>query len=379
MPPRADVVILGAGPAGAGLALGLARRGVRHIALLDKPGKRPFAVGESATPDVEKSLKNLGFHGKLSEFGHRPYHGGLSLWADGPVAHQDFLFKGQGHGWHLDRHNFDQSLQNQAQEAGVVLHPSSRPEAIQLVPEGWQIRFSHGKTLQARLLVDASGRAAVAAQSLGFKRQRLDRLVALACKARAAEALRGRILVEAVSNGWWYAADLPTGESVVMFMSDADLVKAQQLARPEVFEALWQSTKLLQKLVPVPASSASTIGHSPHIFPATSGYSTQAIAPGFIVIGDALLSFDPLTSSGIAAALSDAEAALEPILLWLDGRQPQVYRQAANDFGERAATSLQEYLSQRRQRYAEVKRFAAEEFWQRRLIRLKANPQMAAV
>ncbi len=360
---RLDVLIVGAGPAGSALALGLRRKGVERVLLVDKPSDRPFPVGESATPDVLPSLRRLGFDGELQDFGHRPFHGMNSRWADGATIRNHFLFRGQGHGWHLDRKVFDKTLQQQAQTEGARLISPDTLAKVRVMNRGWQVQLREtGQELQTRVLVDASGRKAAAASRLNINRIRLDSLVALAVKTPPSDPLRGGIVVEAARDGWWYAVDLPGGECIVMLMSDTDQIHAGCIGDPQVFQSRWRETELLREYVPVPDKPMA----KPIAFAATSGYLKTSIAPGFIALGDALLSFDPLTSSGIAAALSDAEAAIDPILHWL-ASDNQAYAQSARTYATRAENSLRRYLVERSKRYNEVARFRDHPFWQRRV------------
>ncbi|WP_247892025.1 FAD-dependent oxidoreductase [Azospirillum argentinense] len=88
----ADVLIVGAGPAGSATALALRAAGVPRVVLVDRaahgsPERAALRVGESATPNVGPLLARLGLPDDLGRLGHRPYHGNLSLWSgDGETA-----------------------------------------------------------------------------------------------------------------------------------------------------------------------------------------------------------------------------------------------------------------------------------------------------
>src|SRR5690349_6553232 len=100
---RYDVLISGAGPAGCATALALVQAGAA-VLLLDRPLNQPFRIGESATPDVAGHLAKLGLKQALDD--HLPYHGNVSLWGSDTPQLDHFLFRAQGHGWHLDRAAF---------------------------------------------------------------------------------------------------------------------------------------------------------------------------------------------------------------------------------------------------------------------------------
>lgn len=360
---QAQVVIIGAGPAGSALALGLLNIGIGNVVLVDKPTPHRFRVGESATPDVPARLQRLGLNTPMAELGHRPYHGSLSLWADGGIVSDDFLYRGQGPGWHLDRTAFDAQLHAHAIDAGARRLTAKAITDIQPQSTGWRLGLAHSEQseLQARIVVDASGRRASLAGRLRLTYQRLDTLLGLAVKTTSAPRLRGMIIIEAMEHGWWYAADLPTGECIVILMSDSDLANRHHLAKPEVYRAHWAASTLLRDYVTIPDAFPKPLG-----FSATSGYLPQAAAPGFISIGDAMLSLDPLTASGISGALADAEAARTLIRTWLTETNPETLHNAGAAYVQRADTTLRRYLIERQARYREVLRYQTLPFWRRR-------------
>ncbi len=349
-----DVLILGAGPAGAAVSLGLLAAGVQRVLLADKPIARPFAVGESATPDVPVLLAKLGLERDLGRLGHRPYHGNLSLWGGAPVM-DHFLFRGRGHGWHLDRAAFDAWLQSEAVARGVRLVCPASLSAIAPEPDGWLVRLTNLGTVFARVVVDATGRRAALATRLGAHRRRLDSLVALAARAAPAEGFTGLSLVEPFADGWWYAAPLPDGQAVVTLMTDRDIARERGFQNPATYLRAWQSSEALA--VHVPPVEPSMIA----VFAAHTAFLDQAAGSRWIAVGDALIAFDPLTSSGIAGALDDALAAVPVIQAQLAGQVGP-----ARAYARRAESTLRRYLAERQQRYAAEPRWHERAFWARR-------------
>ena len=57
---RLDVLILGAGPAGAGAALALKRIGIERVLMVDWLRRGRFRIGESAAPGIGALLGRLG-------------------------------------------------------------------------------------------------------------------------------------------------------------------------------------------------------------------------------------------------------------------------------------------------------------------------------
>jgi flavin-dependent dehydrogenase len=369
-----DVLIVGAGPAGAATALALRQAGVRRVGLVHEPPAGPWRIGESATPDVPGLLTRLGV---AMPSGHRPYVGNASIWG-GPLQFDDFATRGQPMGCLLDRTLFDQQLRDAAEAAGAELIQPARLEAVQREVAGWCVSLrpvaramaqagdaqADAPMLRhARVLVDASGRRAALARMLGARRHRLDKQVALAvrCQLPAAPWLVGRALVEACACGWWYAAELPGGELLLSLMTDQDL--ARKLREPQAWLAALTDSQLYRALPDVTglheAAGAGVLNFAAH-----SGCLNRAAGPGWVALGDALLSLDPLTSSGISGALRDAlDACTDVLLPWLEGSPPEP---AGRAWGERANRSWLRFLAQRQRMYAQVQHWAQAPYWQRR-------------
>lgn len=360
---RVDTAILGAGPGGVGTAMALRLAGMDKVLLIDKPLQTAFRVGESATPDIALHLARLGLDQGFAAQGHSPYYGTVSLWGSAMPIEKDFLRYGQGHGWHLQREVFNDSLCKTAQAVGISLwSPATLTKVMPVQGGGWLLNVRRGDTetqVFARVLVDASGRRAVLASRLGVARRRVDNLAALAVRVEASahKPLAGRTLVEAIRHGWWYASPLPDGTAIVMLMSDHDVIRQEKLAKPEAFRRAWQDTQLLRESFAPPSANRL----QPSVFPAMTGYLERAAGTGWLAVGDALLSMDPLTSSGIVGALSDAEAAAATLLDCLHGRR--TWQTAGTAYAERAQQTLRRYLSERRRYYGTELRWADAPFW----------------
>jgi flavin-dependent dehydrogenase len=362
-----DVFIVGAGPAGAALALALRGAGVERVVLLDRPSGGGFRIGESAPPGIAPLLRRLGLPDDLARVGHHPYHGNRSLWADAAVI-DDFLHRGLGHGWHLDRAAFDGWLREQAVARGVTLVSPARLEMVaSRRTGGWRLRLTHaGRTIDhvTRVVVDASGRRAAVAMRLGVSKRRLDAMVALAILVPVRQPGLGALsLVESAADGWWYAAPVPSGAAIVYLMTDHDIARAGKLRQPGAFQRAWAGTRQLADLLSLPAHQPDRIA----LFPAHTQFIDRAAGRGWLAIGDALLALDPLTSSGITGALGDACSAAETICAWLGGRRESDWAAAAENHAARARQTLRRYLVERQRRYAAAHQWSDRPFWRRRV------------
>ncbi len=353
-----DVLIFGAGPGGCATALALRDAGIQHVSVIDKPVRTPFRIGESATPDIPLMLESLGVPMDMAASGHLASQGTLSVWGGDTPQFNDFLRRGRGSGWHLNRAAFDGGLRQAVIQAGATVLDDHRLENLVHDGRHWLAAFGSCGVIRARILVDAAGRRSPIATRMGAERRTLDSLVALAVIRPGWNGMGGMSVVESCRDGWWYAAPLPNGQTMVALMTDADLAAQDHLRGPDRFAAAFHATETLKTLAPAPDGQDAPLSFAAH-----GGCIGRAAGPGWIAVGDALIGFDPLTSSGIAGAISDAIAAAPVIRRWLDGHDPAV---AVADYLRRANSTMTKYVREWRHHYGWERRWPQSPFWLRR-------------
>jgi len=380
---RCRVAIVGAGPAGSATALALAKAGVDGVVLLDRPAKGHLRIGETVPPAVGPLLRRLGLCDDLATLGHLPCYGTLSAWGGEQPHVDEFLRRGLGIGWHLNRGAFDAWLAESAVSAGVCRWAPTIVTSVEArANDGYHLRcraLHEGAAtafpeLIADIVVDATGRSAFLATRLGARRTRLDQLIALAAFTVPAEEapFQGFSTVEAAPQGWWYTARVPGGAAIVSLMTDHDLARQQRLQQPQVLRERWLETQLLSRMAQPPA-----LPFKPVAFSATTHYLDRACgrtpSGGWVAVGDALLALDPLSSTGIAGAIEDGLAAADLILAWQRSDADQ--DQAEHCYTRRFDEMRLRYLRERREIYSRERRWGGEPFWQRRAVAEKVDDQ----
>jgi flavin-dependent dehydrogenase len=362
---RLDVVIIGAGPAGAAAAVALKRSGIESLLLVDWPERRRFPIGESAAPGIGVLLGRLGLDHRLERFGHRPCHGNLTFWGAAAPTATDFFSRVSGPGWHLDRAAFDGWLRASALGAGARFLSPTRLLDARRENGAWRLLLGNGAAsieIRARWVLDATGRAAAAARRVGARLHRLDRLIALAVIAEPAAEARfaGFTVVEAAEIGWWYAARLPNGRTMMALMTDADIARTRGLREAAAFRQAWAATAEMRDFArPV------SLAEAPAVFSAATQLIDPAIGPGWLAVGDALMAFDPLSASGLTGALEDALTAAEVIAGSLSGGGNE--QRLIAGYALRVRATLESYLTARRAIYASEQRWRDNLFWRRRI------------
>lgn len=367
---QVDVLILGAGPAGATAALNLAP-GCRTL-LLDRQPVPAQRIGESLPPAARRLLTDMGLWETFLAQGHAPCHGNRSLW-NGEPAEQDFLRDPDGHGWHLDRARFEAWLRAKAQERGAALLAPATIKAIEPVSGGWQVLLATPDRviqLQTRVVIDACGRASALGKRLGAQRTRQDRLVCgwLYGRDEHVEATDGRSYIEAMPQGWWYSAALPDHRRVLALHTDADLPNARKLRQPGWLLAAATSSPNLGALL---ARAGFIADGEVRIAAAHSTVLRPGAGQGWFAVGDAALGFDPLSSQGLFNALYTGLAAAEAYYRHMhdDPRAIEDYRQELARI-ERAYRHHLDFW------YIQETRWPDEAFWQRRHVRAGSTVAM---
>jgi 2-polyprenyl-6-methoxyphenol hydroxylase-like FAD-dependent oxidoreductase len=213
-------IVAGAGPAGALAAIALARSGHRAL-LADRIGDRVDKIGEALPEAAGRLLRSLDLPVLDTGGAHAAIGGILSSWNSDELMAIDAFRHPDGQGWRLDRARFDADLRAAAAAAGASFR-ADRVRSVRRQGDGWEIGFEDGRVEHARWIVDATGRNRLLARRLGVPRVRGPRLVAFYARGTADAALRtDRTLIEAVPEGWWYAARLPSGAPIAGFHTDA--------------------------------------------------------------------------------------------------------------------------------------------------------------
>ena len=169
-----DILIIGAGPAGA-VAAGLLRQQGRQVLILEREQFPRFSIGESLLPQSMEYIEAAGMLRAVVEAGFQYKNGAAFACGD---QHTEFDFRdkfsqGWGTTYQVQRARFDEVLANEAARLGAEVRYRHEVLAVDVSGErpSVQVRDADGRTygVTANFLLDASGFGRVLPRLLGLE------------------------------------------------------------------------------------------------------------------------------------------------------------------------------------------------------------------
>lgn len=346
-----DVIVAGAGPAGAVAAYTLTRAGRRTL-LADKLDNRGHKIGETLPGAAARLLGAIGLPAPEPGGDHRRVTGIFSSWNSQALLASDSIRDPYGPSWRLDRQRFDAGLRHAAIRAGAT-HRRADAAGLRRQADGWEVRFCDGGIARATWIVDATGRRAALARRLGVNRLRDSPLIAFYGIGRTDRDLAlDRTLIEATPNGWWYAARLPSGAPMAGFHTDAGKA-ACILARPDAW-----LTELTQTRHVARFASPARFGQPLRPRDARGGRLNHFGGNRWIACGDAAMCFDPISGQGLFGALQGGYAGASAVIQALDGENAKL-----DDYAVRMNEAWTIYRARWQAIYRSEHRWRDSGFW----------------
>jgi geranylgeranyl reductase family protein len=321
--PEQDVLIVGAGPAGAIAALVLARAGVR-VRVLDRARFPRFKLcGDSVNPGALAILKRLGMAAAVD--GALPVDGMIVTSESG--ARSEGRYGSGQQGRMISRHRLDHAILASARAAGACIEEGVLVQAP-IVDDGrvsgvMLARADRRCRLRAPIVIAADGASSRIARSLGLARHaRRPRRWAVGAYF---EEVGG---VEAA--GRFGEMHLRSGRYIGIAPLPGEVTNACVVTSDR--GALRDPARLLgDTLRTDPQLGARFAGARMIMRPVCLGplavESTASGAPGLLLAGDAAGFIDPMTGDGLRFALRGGELAAHAALAALEHGRPDAHVQ----------------------------------------------------
>ena len=322
-----DIIVIGAGPAGASAAALLAEKG--HDVLVVEKEKFPrYHVGESLIPFCYFPLKRLGLVDKLQQSESPKKYSVQFVRQNGVVSQPFYFFQHMDHPssttWQVWRSEFDALLLDKARQEGASVLEETKAQA--LLKDGDRVvgirvvsKKSGTLELRAPLVIDASGRDCFSAvKEKWMERDPKLKKISIWTYFRGAKRDpgldEGATTVAYLPNkGWFWYIPLSGDVVSVGIVAEHDYLfdgSTKELA--EIFERETKKNAWIEEhLVP---------GEQFGEYYVTGEFSYRnryCASDGLVLAGDALGFLDPVFSSGVFLALKSgvmlADAASEAL------------------------------------------------------------------
>ncbi|MGZ4960954.1 MAG: NAD(P)/FAD-dependent oxidoreductase [Limisphaerales bacterium] len=317
-----DVAVIGGGPGGAALATFLARKG--HRCVIFEQAKFPrYHIGESLIPHTHGIFERLGLLPQLGASAFPVKHSVRFVSHSGkesvPFYFSETIPGERARTWQVERSQFDCLMLDHARANGVEVHEKVGIKKVLFENGralGVRVVFGNGShtDVNAKVVVDASGRACVIGRQLGLLHPLPElRKASVWGYFRGGKRLPGIDAGETTmflipGGGWFWYIPLPDDVVSVGIVADPEYVFSQS---DEMEAAFMREVALCRPLAErlAKAERVGGVHGSRHL----AYLNRQTCGDGWVMIGDARAFLDPIYSSGLYLALGSAELAAQCI------------------------------------------------------------------
>ena len=304
-----DVIVVGAGPAGATAAKFLAEKGMQTLLIDKQKYPRDKPCGGILTI---RTLKRFPY---LTDDLIDAYAYGGSI-SSSSLQHQIRLQKEEPIAAYVLRKNFDQKLVDQAAQSGATFRDKTTAETIQRTNDAIHIKTDTGESLQSHLIIGADGISSIVAKHTGLRQQNQRIGRCLIQEYPLEDALLDQYFTKKrlfqfylkfqgiQGTGWVF----PKKNSVNIGIGEIQPISSQPSNKPQLKQVYANYLEFLKekKLIPPTITNATIQGGVLPLHPLKKTYADRVL-----LCGDAAGLMNPLTGDGIHYAMSSGMFAAE--------------------------------------------------------------------
>lgn len=377
LPTSADIVVAGGGPAGATISRLLAGLGY-HVILLEKRRFPRHQIGESLTPSILPVLDFLGVRARVEAAGFLRMVGHTVCWGSPQPRTSYYSADHTRRGFQAWRADFDQILLEHARSNGVQVIEGQAVNYVGLDEgAGVTVRTRQGH-IAASFFVDASGHAGVLARQGLRRRDDTFQTLALTAYWQGATGPAGsdfaNTLLETYADGLVWSVPLHNGLRNLTLLVDWQRgARIRQVGLERFYLAELRKVPYVSGLL-----KGARLTRPPRAFDA-SWYTASAFAgERFLLVGDAGLFIDPLSSEGVHKAMASAitgTAVVNTIL-----QRPAMAGHAIQFYADGQQATYDAHYHESARYYREEGRWPDQLFWQRRSQRRsQGQPEVSSL
>jgi flavin-dependent dehydrogenase len=361
---KPDVVIAGAGPAGSTACYLLAGLGFR-VLLLEKSEFPRYRIGESLTPSILPVLDFLKLRQTVESAGFLRMPGHTVCWGS-PEPRTGYYSPDKSRlGFQVWRETFDTLLLENARcQKRVEVKLGTSVNQVSIDRRGVTVHATRQGRIRTRLFVDATGHAGVLARQDLRQRDPDFKTLAMTGYWRDATAPAGddfgNTLLEAYENGVVWSVPLHNGlRNVTVLVDWSQGRRIRELGLRNFYLSEMAKLSYVSKFL-----GAACLPVAPRVSDATLYTARQFAGERFLLLGDAGLFIDPLSSEGVQTAMASAitgAAVINTIL-----KRPAATASALTFYRDAQNNAYSTHYRQSAEYYDQERRWPDSIFWRRR-------------
>ena len=304
-----DVVVVGAGPAGAAAAITAAGLGLDVVVVDKAQFPRDKTCGDGLTTQALRLLERLGLRrDDLLGAGYVAVHEAVLVSPRGREVHLPLPTDGE-HAGVVHRAGLDAALLDIARARGIDIREGAAVADLAVSTDGVKVRLDSGEAIEARHLVAADGHWSTVRRQMNPDAPRdLGTWHAVRQYFDGVDDARlWTFFFEDLLPGYAWVFPLPDGGANVGFGVLRDQRRGRDL------KALWPDLLARPALRNVLGAHAQA-RESVHAWPIPTAYTPERLTDGPVLyVGDAAAVVDSMTGEGIAQALETGMLAADAI------------------------------------------------------------------
>ena len=351
-----DVIIVGKGIAGLVLSSLLTQKGISNVVLHRQGRESDFALAETLPPSALPLLQKLGLLPLFENTALQKTYGYHSVWGRPAVVDNNFFsHRPYQYGLKINKQAIIHELESQQKgyiiDFGKELTIQQKEGGIEVVTEN----SGEPITINGKLIVDATGRKRAVLSKMGVAAEEHDSLIAFSCHVPFVKhpKLVHTVFIETFREGWGIVSRLDDARNVMTLFTRADSTVQGQLKYYEQWYEVLEDTLYLKDFL-VPATDIKVKGSK-----ANSSKAQTISGKNWLAVGDAAISFDPLSSHGITNAMFTVERATEAIVQHIRHDNEA----ALKEYEHTLAQIFQHYLKTKDHLYNMERRWPEASFW----------------